>query len=129
MDNEQLENSLFGLHHGIQQLQQVISKQDADIVDLSNGLNYNFKSLMTMIEGLQNDIIQLRLQISEIKNNALLSPKHYLTPKTPVVLDSNNTNQDKEPVDIKWDKRDPQITPEESFGFKIPNVLPQHKKA
>lgn len=123
VEREQIEDLLFGIRYEVQELKKEVGEQSANIVKLSQGLDHNIRVLMGTIEGLQNDVLQMRLILSE-KKGTTATGAPVLTPRTKVMTDEELQTQVRTSESpIKWDQRPSEEVPEESFGFRIPNTV------
>ena len=125
MDNEQVENVVFSIRYSLQQLEERLtqqkSSQDEIYFDIIARVDNNMKVLLTTMQGLQQDVLQMRIALGEIKAS---NSQPVLSPRTPVVTSHEEAHLVREKTsqaDIQWDRRASDIAPEESFGFKIPN--------
>ena len=127
MDNELIENSLYGIHYSIQQLILKVDEQEKKINYLLENISIIEQGLSS-IQMIQQNITQISNDIELLKSEKT-APELVLTPKTQVVLNpqSTFTNQQQSGEttkdNIKWDRRESEETPESTFGFKIPNAL------
>jgi len=129
VDNEQVENIIFSIRYSLQQLESRLEEKglggQADYFDTIAKIDNNMKVMLTAIQALQHDILQLRVAVGEIKSSPSQTVVPVLSPKTPVVANPEDATLFREKTsqaEIKWDKRASDIAPEESFGFKIPNA-------
>jgi len=128
VDNEAIENSLFGIHYSLEQISLKLERQEEKIDYLFKCMS-NIEQGLSVIQAVQQELAQINNNMEDLKT-LRASPELVLSPKTQVVLNPHSPFVNKQKPDgtiedngIIWDKRKSDDAPESTFGFKIPNFV------